>query len=50
MNEYHLKIENYLHLLKQRHRKGRLKAKQYRKRIEQIHLWHVRGVVNVKKD
>jgi hypothetical protein len=50
MNEYNQRIEKYLQLLKKRHQKGRLKAKQYRKRIELIHLWHLRGVVKVPKE
>ncbi|MFD1359785.1 hypothetical protein ACFQ4X_18010 [Fictibacillus halophilus] len=50
MNDYHLKIEDYLQLLKRRYKKGRLQAKQYRKRIELINMWHIRGVVKVPKE
>jgi hypothetical protein len=50
MNDYHLMIENYLQLLKQRYKKGRLQAKEYRKRMELIHLWHIRGLVKVSKE
>jgi uncharacterized membrane protein len=50
MNDYHLKIEDYLQLLKKRYTKGRLQAKQYQKRIELINMWHIRGVVKVPKE
>lgn len=50
MNDYHLKIEDYLQLLKNRYKKGKLKAKQYHKRIELINMWHIRGVVKVPKE
>jgi hypothetical protein len=50
MSDYHLKIEDYLRLLKRRYKKGRLQAKQYRKRMELIHLWHIRGVVKITKE
>ncbi|MET3729968.1 putative membrane protein [Fictibacillus halophilus] len=50
MNDYHIKIEDYMQLLKKRYKKGRLQAKQYRKRLELIHLWHMRGVIKVPKE
>jgi hypothetical protein len=50
MNDYHLKIEDYLQLLKRRYKKGRIQAKQYRKRMELIHLWNIRGAVKVPKE
>jgi hypothetical protein len=50
MNDYHHKIEDYLQLVKKRYKNGKLQAKQYRKRIELINLWHIRGVVKVPKE
>ncbi|MCM3733068.1 hypothetical protein M3196_15555 [Fictibacillus nanhaiensis] len=50
MNDYHLKIEDYLQLVKKRYKNGKLQAKQYRKRIELINLWHIRGVGKVPKE
>jgi uncharacterized membrane protein len=50
MNDYHLKIEDYLQLLKRRYKKGKIQAKQYRKKIELINMWHIRGAVRVPKE